>query len=128
LSSSDLASRLNRPPWHTCSTKELSQALGISFGRLSNWICRGQWGVEPAPRPLFRLTGNKTVWRVDSVVTWLTGVPADDQARRYLMSVGLFFEGHEIWELVRYWERLGTIWKHAWPPRDREAYLASLGT
>jgi hypothetical protein len=80
IATTDLAERLRRPPWHVASTKELAQAMGITFGRLSNWVVRGQF-VPAAPRHLFRLTGNKSVYRVDKVVEWLTGVPADDQAR-----------------------------------------------
>lgn len=122
----DLARQLARPPWHVASTRELSDATGISFSRLSNWITRRQWPA-PEPRQLYRRVGNKSLFRIDRVVEWLTGVQIEDQAQSYLRSVGLAADDRELWPHVVQLERFG-LWKHVWQPRDLETYLAYLVT
>ena len=122
----DLGGALNRPPWHVASTREISDATGISFSRLSNWITRRQWPA-PEPRQLYHRVGNKSLFRVDRVVEWLTGVPIDDQSQTYLRSVGLAADDRPLWPHVAEMERF-RLWKHVWQPRDLETYLAYLVT
>jgi hypothetical protein len=120
----DLVNALARPPWHVCSTKELSQAAGIPFAQLSNWTTRHLF-VPPEPRQLYRRVGNKSLFRLDRVTEWLTGTSIDKQALRYLESVGLGPGDLELWAHVAYWERL-ELWPHVWQPRDVDTYVAFL--
>jgi hypothetical protein len=98
--------------------------LDVSFSRLSNWICRRQW-VPPEPRQLYRLTGNKSLYRIDKVVQFLSDIQPERQANDYLTSVCLEPDGRPIWELVRLLEGLN-LFRHAWRPRDQALYLAGL--
>lgn len=121
---SDLTIRLARPPWQVATTAEVASAANIPFGRLSNWIQRGQWPAAE-PRRLYRLDGNKRVFRLDAVVEWLTGAAPTVQALDYLTSAGVAPREGEVWAHVALLERL-RVFPHRWPPRDREAYLATL--
>lgn len=122
----DLVQTLRRPPWHVASTREISDATGITFGRLSNWLMRRLF-VPPETRQLYHRVGNKSLFRIDRVVEWLSGVPLEEQAQRYLGSVGLAADDRELWPHVVMLERLN-VWPHVWRPRDFEMYLASLAT
>ena len=77
-----LMHRLSRPSWHVASTREFSDALDVSFARLSNWVCRRQWAPSEA-RHLYRLTGNKSLFRIDRVTEFLSGTPPEQQAHDY---------------------------------------------
>jgi hypothetical protein len=126
LADLDFVQKLGRPPWHVASTREISDATGISFARLSNWITRRQWPA-PEPRQLYRRVGNKSLFRIDRVTQWLTGASIDDQALRYMESVGLGPGELELWAHVAYWERL-ELWPHVWQPLDVDTYVAFLLT
>ena len=121
----DLVERLRRPPWHVASTAEIADATAISFGRLSNWVVRKQF-VLPEPRDLFRV-GNRRVYRLDRVVGWLSGVTLEQQARRYLGSLGLLPNARDddIWLHIRRLEGL-RLWTHFWEPRTLSGYLATI--
>jgi hypothetical protein len=122
----DLAAKLNRPPWHVASTREISDATGISFSRLSNWVTRRTW--PPAePRHLYRRVGNKSLYRLDRVIEWFTGASIDDQALRYMESVGLGPGDHDLWALIAQYERW-SLWPHVWRPLDVDTYVAFLLT
>lgn len=121
----DLVEALARPPWHVGSTAEISSAAKIPFGRLGNYVCRGQF-VRAEPRHLFRLKGNRSVFRLDRVTLWLSSVPLAEQALRYLARVGLTPPpGADVREHICMLERCG-VFSHAWRPRDLEAYLKTL--
>ena len=56
----------------------------------------------------------------------MTDVPPEEQAHRYLDSVGLAWDGQPFCDHVRMLEGFG-LWRHAWQPRDQALYLARLG-
>ncbi len=120
----DLVHLLARPPWHVATTAELAAATNVPFGRLSNWIQRGQW-PKAEPRHLYRLDGNKRVFRIDTVVEWLTGAAPAVQAMTYLEQVGLTPQSGDVWRHVRMLERVG-VFAHRWEPRDPDGYIATL--
>jgi hypothetical protein len=125
----DLGQILNRPSWHVATTREIAEAASIPFGQLSNWVVRRQRQFPlPEPRQLYRLDRNARVFRVDKVTEWMSGVPALEQAVRYLDASGLSpmnSSDADIFEYIAFLERL-RIFTHRWPPRDLEAYLNTL--
>lgn len=121
----NLAQALCRPPWHVASTMEIAEASGISFGRLSNWTTRRLF-VRPEPRAVFRVGGNRNLYRIDRVTVWLTGASVQDQALSYLQRVGLApDDGRDLWEHVRMLEAF-RLFGHYWRLNDHKAYMLTL--
>jgi hypothetical protein len=66
---------LSRPPWGCVATPELAlDLLNVHPQSLWNWKLR-RCGpkAEPEPRKLYRKVGHRTLFRYDSVLSWLPG-------------------------------------------------------
>lgn len=59
-----------RPTWSIVSSRELSEALGVSLNTICNWRMR-----KILPEPFFhpQLKGNKVYYRISALRAWLEG-------------------------------------------------------
>lgn len=62
--------QLPQPPWRPIPSRVLCRILGVSLQSLANWRVRG---TGPQPEAFRKGGGNRTYYRPDEVLSWLTG-------------------------------------------------------
>lgn len=114
----------SRPPWHVVSSRELAEALGVTLQTLANWRIRDS-GPPPAPHRWFG--GNRTYYRIDQTLAWLSALhdhptPAWKYCRDHLAQIfdieDLATES-DVMRLVHLLEN-ARAFPHRWPPRSLE--------
>lgn len=84
------AIRCSSPIWHYVTTRELAKILGVTVQALANWRVRD---IGPPSRSASRGAGNKRLYRIDEVLSWLTGREAWTYTRDWLLARGIADEG-----------------------------------
>ncbi|WP_412094048.1 helix-turn-helix domain-containing protein [Alloyangia pacifica] len=82
----ELALTSDRPVWSPLTTRELAKLLGVSVQVLANWRVRD---IGPPSRPAPRGRGHRRHYRLDEVLSWLTGQPSWKFNRAWLVGRGL---------------------------------------
>lgn len=98
-----------RAPWKAINSRELAAALGVHLQTLANWRVRN---IGPKPEPAGRYRGNRTYYRLDNIIAWLSGEPAwritADFLARHFIDLDPRTET-ETWALVSQLDRLGVF-------------------
>lgn len=63
------------PPWRPIPSRVLAKVLGVSLQSLANWRVRN---TGPRPEPYRRGQGNRTMYRPDVVMSWLSMVAGQE--------------------------------------------------
>ncbi|MGQ7794700.1 hypothetical protein ACUN0C_20105 [Faunimonas sp. B44] len=58
------------PPWRPIRSRKLAAILDVSLQSLANWRVRG---TGPEPEPMRRGNGNRTFYKPEKVMAWLSG-------------------------------------------------------
>lgn len=61
-------------PWRPIPSRDLSRILGVSLQTLANWRVRG---TGPQVEPYKRGQGNRTFYRPDKVMSWLSSIRSE---------------------------------------------------
>lgn len=82
---------LPTPPWRPIPSRLVAELLGVSLQSLANWRVRG---TGPEPEPYKRGQGNRTMYRPDVVMAWLSGWSSEpkqpwEYSRQWLIGRGL---------------------------------------
>ena len=80
------------PIWRPIPSRKLSKDLGVSLQSLANWRVRE---TGPEPEAVIRGKGNRTFYRPDKVLSWLSGGSKEpwEFCRDWLVKHGLEIEG-----------------------------------
>lgn len=89
---SDMLVRSNTPIWRPIPSRKLANLLNVSLQSLANWRVRE---TGPDFDPHVKGKGNRTFYRPDKVLSWLSGGAREpwEFCRDWLMKHGLEVEG-----------------------------------
>ena len=82
----DTAIRTDDPIWRPLPTREIARRLGVSIQVLANWRVRD---LGPRAHSRRKGEGNKTYYRMDEVLEWLSGRESWQYDRDWLVVRGL---------------------------------------
>ncbi|GAA4521652.1 hypothetical protein GCM10023174_00810 [Chelativorans composti] len=82
---------LPHPPWRPIPSREVCRILGVSLQSLANWRVRG---TGPEPEPHIKGNGNRTYYRPDKILAWLSDHRRDpwEFSRDWLAERGVEME------------------------------------
>jgi len=107
LGTADWNTLEKRPTWATCTTRELSEVLGVSLQTLHNWLSRGDL---PKPEPRRSGQGNKHRFKISKIRAMLESNTEENIHWEFINAhMGTEFKSIEqaMWNAERYWRAYG---------------------